>query len=205
MHILIVAATELEIPLLASGPRGPNEVDVLMTGVGMVATAAHVARAMAGKRYGLAFNFGLCGSFDPSILPGTVVHVTTDRLSELGVEDGERFVSMEEVGLVKDSRIANEAPPPNPVLRELPTVSGITVNTVHGHERTIAAVVARLQPQVESMEGAAFAYACTISGVPYAQVRAVSNIVERRNRGGWQMELAIRRLNEAALKILDHA
>ena len=34
------------------------------------------------------------------------------------------------------------------------------------------------------MEGAAFMYACLIQGVPFAQVRAVSNIVERRNRDG---------------------
>jgi futalosine hydrolase len=53
------------------------------------------------------------------------------------------------------------------------------------------------------MEGAAFAYACAISKVPYAQVRAVSNVVERRNRTAWQLDHAIRHLNEAALRILD--
>jgi futalosine hydrolase len=40
--------------------------------------------------------------------------------------------------------------------------------------------------------------------VPYAQVRAVSNVVERRNREAWRIELAIDNLNEAALRILDH-
>ena len=39
------------------------------------------------------------------------------------------------------------------------------------------------------MEGAAFAYACSLSGVPYAQVRAISNLVERRNRKAWRMDL----------------
>ena len=32
------------------------------------------------------------------------------------------------------------------------------------------------------MEGAAFLYVCAMQGVPHAQVRAVSNMVERRNR-----------------------
>jgi futalosine hydrolase len=41
--------------------------------------------------------------------------------------------------------------------------------------------------------------------VPYAQVRAVSNVVERRNREAWRMELAIRGLNEVALTILEQA
>jgi futalosine hydrolase len=205
MRILIVAATALEVPRLASGPRGPHQIDLLVTGVGMVATAAATARAIAGSSYDAALNFGVCGSFDPSLDVGTVVHVTRDELSELGVEDGERFVSMEELGLVTRCAIDNTAPPSNSALQALPAVRGITVNTVHGHPPSIAAVVARLNPQVESMEGAAFAYACSISGLPYAQVRAVSNRVERRNRDAWRMDLAIRRLNETALTILDQA
>jgi futalosine hydrolase len=176
----------------------------LVTGVGMVATAAHVAHALARQRYDMALNFGLCGSFDPALPPGTVVHVTSDELSELGVEDGERFISMQALGLVDGTLIENAAPPKNRVLEQLPAVRGITVSTVHGHQPTIAAVVARLDPQVESMEGAAFAYACRLNDVPYAQVRAVSNVVERRNREAWRIELAIDNLNEAALRILDH-
>ena len=61
----------------------------------------------------------------------------------------------------------------------------------------------RANPQVESMEGAAFAYACALSGVSYAQVRAVSNVVERRNRAAWRMDLAVQRLNDTARAILD--
>jgi len=62
--------------------------------------------------------------------------------------------------------------------------------------------VRRFAPQVESMEGAAFMYACLISGVPFAQVRAVSNIVEKRNREAWQMGEAIGALGRASLDIL---
>lgn len=205
MHILVVTATERELPLVKAGPRGAHFIDVLVTGVGMVVTAAHCARALASARYDAAFNFGVCGSFDRSLAPGVVVHVTRDRVSELGVEDGERFITMHDLGLAADGEIVNASPVSNPVLRELPSVRGITVNTVHGNERSIDAAIARFQPQVESMEGAAFAYACTISGVPYAQVRAVSNIVERRNREAWRLDLAIRNLNDAAFKILDCA
>lgn len=205
MHILVVAATELEIPRLISGPRGAHSIEVLVTGVGMVATAAHCAQALAHSRYDLAFNFGLCGSFDEALPPGTVVHVVEDRLAELGAEDGDAFLPIEELGLGQSSLIVNEAAPQNAALLELPRVCGITVNTVHGSEDSIAAVVTRCAPQVESMEGAAFAYACTLAAVPYAQVRAISNVVERRNRETWQMDLAIRSLNDAALRILDHA
>ncbi len=203
MKLIVVAATELEIPLVRSGSRGAHTVDVLVTGVGMVATAARCARTLAQGRYDLALNFGVCGAFDSSLAPGTVVHVASDRLSELGVEDGDRFLQLHEIGLANDGVIVNSAPPANLVLNDLPRVSGITVNTVHGRDNSIAEVVARFDPQVESMEGAAFAYACMLSAVPYAQVRAVSNTIERRNRGAWKLDLAIERLNRVALQILD--
>ena len=202
MHILVVAATELEIPLLQSQVRDDHEVEVLVTGVGMVATAARCARALARDRFDVAFNFGVCGTFDRSLALGTVVHITSDRLAELGVEDADKFLTLQELGLVQESELINASPPVNPVLTALPSVRGITVNTAHGDERSIAAVLARCNPQVESMEGAAFAYACLISDVPYAQVRAISNVVERRNRDAWRLDLAIRHLNEAAIRIL---
>jgi futalosine hydrolase len=164
MHLLVVAATQQEIPRLISGPRGEHSIEVLVTGVGMVATAAHCAQALARRRYDMAFNFGLGQS----------------------------------------SIIVNHSVPQNPALLALPRVCGITVNTVHGSEATIAAVRQRCSPQVESMEGAAFAYACALAAVPYAQVRAVSNIVERRNRDAWRLDVAVSALNDAALRILDH-
>jgi nucleoside phosphorylase len=48
-------------------------------------------------------------------------------------------------------------------------------------------------------------YACLIHDVPFAQVRAVSNIVERRNRAAWRLDEAIRRLAETATRIIEHA
>jgi futalosine hydrolase len=185
-------------------------IDVLTTGVGMVAAAAWCSRALGAGTYDAAVNLGVCGSFDPSIAPGDVVHVVTDRMPELGAEDGDRFLSLQDLGLLRDDefpfrdgRLVNEAPARCGAIDRLRRVDGITVNTVHGHEATIARVVERLHPQVESMEGAAFLYACLIHGVPCAQVRAVSNVVERRNRAAWKLADAIRHLNAAAGTLLE--
>jgi len=43
---------------------------------------------------------------------------------------------------------------------------------------------------------------CLDAGVPFAQVRAVSNIVERRNRAAWRLDDAIASLAEAVERIL---
>lgn len=187
-----------------------HEVHVLTTGVGMVATAAWCSRALSENSFDLALNLGVCGSFDRSLEPGHVVHVVTDRLAELGAEDREEFLTVQQLQLLGEDefpftggRLVNDVPPSLPALAALPAVDGITVNTVHGTDATITRVIERFHPQVESMEGAAFMYACLIHGVRFAQVRAVSNVVEPRNRAAWRMPEAIRNLGEAALRIIE--
>src|SRR5262249_18472991 len=103
----------------------------------------------------------------------------------------------------ENGRLVNLHPPASATLRKLVAVEGITVNTAHGNEDSIAAIRRRQKPQIESMEGAAFLYACMIHKVPFAQVRAVSNVVERRNRAAWNIPLAIRNLGEVAKSILE--
>jgi len=226
VRILIVAATSAEIdPLVArlqyrsdgdsrvtKYARGAHEIDVLTTGVGMVATAAWCSRVLATHDYDMALNVGICGSFDTAIAAGVVVHVVSEQLPEMGAEDDESFLTMQDLRLLGNDefpfqagRLMNSAPPSNSVLSHLPCVHGITVNTVHGNDRSIAAVRQRCEPQVENMEGAGFMYACLIHRIPFAEVRAVSNIVEKRNRGGWKMAEATANLNDAALRIIDHA
>ena len=206
MRILIVAATAAEIAPIQQRP----DVEILITGVGMVAAAARTSGALARTRYDLALNLGICGSFDPALSPGTVVHVVSDGMPELGAEDGDTFLSIGELGLLRgdappfsNGRLVNAAVPANPVLKCLPAVHGITVNTVHGNERSIAETVRRFTPQVESMEGAGFMYACLFHAVPFAQVRDVSNMVERRNRSAWKIDEAIENLCRAARDFIE--
>ena len=200
--VLLVAATEAEIAAVRPTPSGSG-VHVLITGIGMVATAARCARALAQGRFDFALNAGVCGAFDPTLPPGSVVHVVRDRIAELGAEDGDAFLTMADIGLFADSAFVNANPPDLAGLRELRPVHGITVNTVHGSEASIAAVVERFHPQVESMEGAAFMSACLDAGVPFAQVRAVSNVVERRDRSAWRLDEAIAALAGAVGRILQ--
>jgi futalosine hydrolase len=224
MRVLIVGATDMELAAVTTHfqdmsengartrryRRAGHEIDALTAGVGMVAVAAWCSHVLARQPYDLALNFGLCGSFDRTLEPGSVVHVVSDRIAELGAEDNEEFLTIQELNLLgadefpfTRGQLVNHAPPTNAALRGLPPVAGITVNTVHGCERTIDSVVRRFAPQVESMEGAAFMYACAIKGLPFAQVRAVSNFVERRNRQAWKIADATRSLADASLRILD--
>ena len=221
MRMLVVAATAMEIaPVIkALGAAAPQsrmtsfvhrsrDIDVLLTGVGMVAAAAWTSRALSERTYDLALNAGICGSFDAALMPGAVVNVVTDTLAELGAEDGDAFLPLESLGLADGSDGPHSASvhaklPANAAIEALPAVSGITVNTIHGDERSIAKVVARFHPHVESMEGAGFMFACAIRGIPFAQVRSVSNMVERRSRGTWKIPAAIEALAPIVMNILE--
>ncbi len=223
MRILVVAATVMEVGPIVAGlgvarPRSvrirgfvhkTRDIDVLVTGVGMVATSAWTSLALSRRTYDVALNAGICGSFDAAFRPGSVVNVVTDRIAELGAEDGDDFLPVETLSLHDDESEEPQAacvhsrPPDNAVLAALPTASGVTVNTVHGNERSIAQCVARFHPQVESMEGAGFMYACAIHGLRFAQVRSVSNLVERRNRSAWKIPEAIEALAPVVLSILE--
>jgi futalosine hydrolase len=230
VRILLVSATAAEIgPVtaglrpstrsrsLAAGERSRlatylfdgHDVDVLVTGVGMVATATWCAHALGRERYDVALNLGVCGTFDRALALGSVVHVISDQLAELGAEDGDAFLSIHALHLLDENeppfvsgRLVNQAPPVSATLATLPAVNGITVNTVHGRDESIAAVTARLAPQVESMEGAAFMYACLVHGQRFAQVRAISNLVERRDREAWKLAEAVASLGAVSLRML---
>ena len=134
----------------------------------------------------------------------------SDRLVELGAEDGDAFLTIQEMALLGDDefpftggRLVNASPPVLGPLSSMRAVNGITVNTVHGNDESIARVTKRFAPEVETMEGAAFMYACLIQDVPFAQVRAVSNAVERRNRAAWKLDEAIANLGAVARQMLD--
>jgi len=210
MRILVVAATEFEVGGLMSEVGSQNQesrvksqdFELLITGVGMVATAFALGRHLATNQYDLVINLGIAGSFDRNIALGDLVEVVEDHLSELGAEDDEAFLPIETLGFGEsvfktDTRLKTYTD------INLKQVTAITVNTVHGHEPSIKKLTGRIQPQLESMEGAAFFYACKQAGVPCLQIRAVSNYVEKRNRDAWQIGLAIKNLNSFAVSFLN--
>lgn len=210
MRLLIVAATSIEVqPLLSAFPGlekgslaiGEHHFDLLITGVGMVPTAFAVGHQLAKHTYTMALNLGIAGSFDPLLPIGEVVSVSRDIFAEWGAQDDEEFLSIDDLGFGQSLQTAKYTGYFQQV--SLYQVRGITVNTAHGHEMTIAKTKVRLDPQIESMEGAAFLYACNQVGIDCLQVRAVSNYVERRQRDNWDIGLAVKNLNQWAVQFLN--
>lgn len=221
MHIVLVAATRFEIaPTLQylehhTSPLGDGsyqmddlQITPLVTGAGLTATAWHLGRFMAQHTADLAINAGIAGAFDPAFALGDVVQVVSDRFGDFGVEEADgRFTDLFDLDFMDP-----DAPPfsqgvlhnPDPPLPHWPLAAGLSVQKVHGHAPSIAAVRGRYpDAQIETMEGAAFFYACLQSDTPFLSLRAISNRVEPRNRAAWEVGKSITALNGALVGCLE--
>lgn len=218
MKLLITAPTWKEIQPLekamaqweTEGRLHHHGVDFSITGIGGTATAYHLTKKIAPSGYDLAIQLGVCGSFDDKLPKGSVVCIAEERFADLGAEDGDQFLDAFEIGLLeadkfpfRQTALINPTSIESATLHALPRVRGISVNRVHGHEATIMQAVKKFQPQVESMEGAAFFYCCLMESQPFLEIRSVSNIVKRRNKSEWDLSLAISRLNETAIALIS--
>jgi futalosine hydrolase len=216
LKILLVSATEAEIrDVLNFNPSKKDQAafnlpECLVTGPGMVATTYHLTRKLAKKKFDLVLNAGIAGSFKRDIPIGRVVHVVSDCFSDFGAEEGEGFLSAVDIGLVDPNQFPfenNRIKPTDVVekymLPHLKKVNAVTVNIAHGKKKSILNIIESLNPDTESMEGAAVFYVCAHEKVPCLQVRAISNYVERRNREAWNIPLAVKNLNKTLVQILN--
>lgn len=195
---------------LSSYTYKSQQIDVLITGVGIHATAFSLGKYLS-EKYQFAINSGIAGSFNRTIDLGTVVNIYSDCFAELGVENDKDFISIFDLGLLDKNNfpfengwVKNKWNLKNSVVDILPKVSGITVNKVHGNEENIEKVFQLFHPYTESMEGAAFLYACRMENIPCVQIRSISNYVEKRNREAWNIPLALQNLHQTILTIYDN-
>lgn len=205
MKTLIVAATKAELTFFYQHfnlPEGDfiesKNFDLLITGVGMVATAFSLGKHLSANKYKLVLNVGIAGCFDRNIELGGLLQVKEDIFAELGAENGDDFLTIADLGFGE-----NHFKSKSKVNINLPGAVGVTVNCVTGNEQSIKNLVKRLNPVTESMEGAAVFYACKKDNIDCLQVRSISNYVEPRNKENWKMGLAITNLNNWLIKFIS--
>ncbi|PHI20864.1 futalosine hydrolase [Lewinellaceae bacterium SD302] len=224
MKILIVSATPFEIAGLrgwldenftSEGPvrfkKGGLVVDILISGVGLPITAFSLGTVLARQSYDLAIQAGIAGALDVELEIGQVIEVIADRFADLGAEDRDgSFLDLQSMGLQeRESGIFNAS---GQILNDgalsassgLKKVSALSVNRASGSQSTINQL-RKLYPEasVETMEGAAFFYACRANKVAMLAVRAISNYVTPRNRDEWNIPLALDRLNENLIALMS--
>ena len=211
--VLIVAATRRELEA-ADGLRMEGcTLSFLVTGIGAPATAYALGTTLATQSVKAVIQVGVAGSFSPAYPVGSVVLVARDCFADFGIDNWGNFVGASEMGFLSEERVyADDGFLENPCVSALPewaplfglpAVTGITVQTVSGSRDLISLRHSLFRPDVESMEGAALFYACLKQKVPFMALRAISNPVEPRNPGNWQMPAALEALSQTLRRLSD--
>lgn len=209
--ILLVAATAAELePSLEWLKTKPvalgMQVKILCTGVGLVATSFSLTHTLADRAIDFVLNAGVAGAFNKDLALGECVVVKQENFGDLGAEDHDEFLSLEALGLqapgLMESLLLNDFDSVPFSLDGLKKVKAISVNTVSGCAATIARRESEFHADIESMEGAAVHYVCRQLGIPFLQLRAISNYVTPRNREAWELGKAVAALNRQLINWL---
>ena len=214
MNVLLVAATALEIRPFLDHFRQKgftnHEVDVLITGPGLMAATHSLTGQIGLKKPDLVIQAGIAGCFNKKMPLGSIVAVKQDMVADEGVVEAKKFKTLFDLKLVK----ANQFPYKNGWLvnpdadklirgNGFKAVKGITINQITTDPRKIKEYISRYKVVVESMEGAALHYACLQSAIPFLQLRSVSNYIGERDKSKWDFQKSIGNLNKALITLLE--
>lgn len=197
-------------PFLWQGSYSKHQITGLITGIGTVNTALHLAPLLANNSYQVAIQVGIAGSYLKEHTLGTVVEVIQETYADLGAENNDgSFLSLKELGFSnfvdkKQSTYYNTLHNPQPSFLNLVKVKSNTVHLCSGTWETIRKRLSACSADIENMEGAAFFQACILYEQPFYAFRAISNYVAPRNFTQWNIPLAVKNLSEQVLNFLKN-
>lgn len=219
--LLLVSATQREVMPLLRGEKVPtgkaipisignrNDVSLLISGVGSVPTTFHLQAELTKRKYSAVVSLGIAGSYSPFLTIGDVVVVRSEVFADYGIDDNGQFHTLFHHGLADPNhypfedgviqwKFGNFFPMDNQLLN----VKGVTVSTATGSESTKNRIERQFSPDIETMEGAAVFYTCSMMNVPFVCLRGISNRVEPRNAVGWNIPLAVDNVCREAEKVI---
>ena len=198
----MVTAVAAERDAIAAAIDEGASTVVLAGGIGPASSAAYTSAALAAADYDLVLSAGIAGGFDLPIgavvVASRVVHAQLGRETPDGFEPlGSAVASLDvEPGLVAELAGRSGAT----------TGTVLTVSTVTGTARTADALRARYPDAVaEAMEGFGVATAALVHGVPFGEIRAISNAVGPRDRAAWRVDEALAALAKAVAAVAGAA
>ncbi len=214
MKTLICTATSLELrgifPSISSSEIGNASSGFdkggflfLETGIGVLNTYASLVQFYLKTPIDRVLQIGIAGAYPDAreVVKelGTSVIIEKEVVADLGAEDSGSFLSLEDLDLGVpeyyesqwlnsfDDLFGNS-------LKALPVVTGATVNTATGTDKTGALRHKKYGAEVESMEGAGALKFGNDFKIPVLQVRSISNIASARDKGSWNIPGALKSL-----------
>jgi len=209
-NILIVTAVERERDAVLQGLGQQRGIDVLVGGIGPIVSAVTTTQAMTKQRYELVINMGIGGGFRGKAELGSIVVASEMVAAQFGVETptGFRFADVNQLGsskIVADKRLCEKFVHAFQAAG-LKALMGpiLTVSTVTGTEAT-ALELQRRVPNVtaEGMEGFGVATAGRLMQATVLEIRAISNIVGKRDKSKWRIDDALASLAKASRVLME--
>ena len=196
-----------------SGKVGGEEVLLVATGIGAVNAAHALTCVLQGRRPAWVLQVGVGGAYPQSGLGiGDWALASEENYGDLGVRTEKGWQGGDVIGIpVLDGDVVryNNFPLDGAwvqqaagILPEAQVGPFVTVQECSGTDALGLERGARFGALCENMEGAAAAHLCALYGVPFIEVRAMSNMVERRDRERWDLPWAVERAQAAALVLL---
>lgn len=205
MNILLTAATEMELPEIAS--QNPD-ITTCISGIGAAITMFHLQDALQKNNYDLVIQCGIAGSFNlEKYHLGEVVLVGSDTFADLGISANSAFSSLFDLSFLEKNKfpftngeLVNETAYQNKY--KLALARAATVNMVTDDKIYIKKLQQKFAADIETMEGAALHYICIYKKIPFLQIRAISNEVGERQKDKWKIKEALQNLNSEVNKII---
>lgn len=210
--ILLVVATEMEaLPLVGKTTGQPHALFV--AGVGPLETAVRLTRRLCEGRgdISLVLNFGVAGAYvgsgagllDICLAEGEVMGdfgiCHEERVAPFAGQLASRAVLSLDQGYLAQASVILARQDCGCKKGVFVTVNGATATARRG-----AMLRAAHNGLCENMEGGAVARVCEEFAVPCLEVRCVSNLVEDRNLGKWQLAAAIEKCGQAVSLLIDN-
>ena len=170
--------------------------EVVAGGVGPAAAAAAAAYLLARSSYDAVISAGVGGGV-PGVEVGTLALASAVAFADLGAQTPDGFVPVSRLGVGMDHYPAALC---QALAARVDAAVGtvLTVATVTGSAQTADQLRTRHPDAVaEGMEGFGVAEAAARAGVPFGEVRAISNAVGPRDRSSWRLDLALSALRAA--------
>ncbi|RAO21003.1 Futalosine hydrolase [Micromonospora noduli] len=209
--LLVLTAVPAEADAVRAGLTDPT-VTVTPIGVGPAVAGAATARLLAlaeaaGRPYRAVVSAGVAGGFTGRAEVGDTVLGTASIAADLGAESPDGFIPVDELGMPPALLGAGSRVPADPGLlaalrAALPMATAgpvLTVSTVTGSTASTDELRRRHPEAVaEAMEGYGVAVAAAQAGVPFAELRTISNPIGPRDREAWRLREALAALTAAA-------
>ncbi|MGC4877665.1 futalosine hydrolase [Micromonospora sp. DT43] len=209
--LLVVTAVPAEADAVRAGLTDAS-VTVAPIGVGPAVAGAATARLLAlaeaaGRPYRAVVSAGVAGGFTGRAAVGDTVLGTASIAADLGAESPDGFIAVDELGMPPALLGGGSIMPADPGLlaalrAALPAATTgpvLTVSTVTGTAASTDELRRRHPEAVaEAMEGYGVAVAAAQAGVPFAELRTISNPIGPRDRDAWRLREALTALTTAA-------